>query len=306
MRVAAIDIGTNTILLLVAEVEAVGRITPLWQEQRITRLGRGVDRTRRLSPQAMAESFAVLEEYVKISHRLGAEKILAVGTSALREAKNRGQFTERVEQQLGLPIKVVSGEEEAQLTLLGALSNKRHLEGNVLVVDIGGGSTEFILGRGDEILGLQSVEMGSVRLTERWVHHDPITDEEYEELVGSVRQQLKRVDPLFRKEISYLVGVAGTVTTLAAMDQRMTVYDGEKIDGSGLELSALEKIIGELKRRTLAERMQMPGLEPRRADVILAGAVLLSETMHGFGSSRVIVSDRGVRFGIAVRAACAG
>lgn len=300
-RIAAIDIGTNTALLLVSQLSAHGDIQPLIQKETIVRLGEGVDRSGLLKPEAIKRTLITLNDYIKMAHDLGAKVVLASGTSALRDAKNRENFVAQVKKKLYIDIRVLTGDEEARLTYFGALSNKAYLEGRIFLIDIGGGSTEFITGTRNAIKNALSLDIGSVRLTERFVKHDPITEFEFNKLKQSVNEQLKYCcKNQWDLNSKHFIGVAGTVTTLAAMHMELEPYDSERVDGSILTYEQLTKIINTLKIKSLKERKMLPGLKPERADVILAGAVILLETMRQFNFQKIIVSDRGLRFGMIV------
>lgn len=295
-KIAAIDVGTNTVLLLVAEISDA-TIHPLYQQEQIVRLGEGVDKTQRIKPEAMQRTLHALKEYVKITRDFHVETILIAGTSALRDAQNRQEFLQLVHQELGISIRVLSGKEEAELTYWGALSNKQHLQGKIMLMDIGGGSTEFVSGNINQIDHFLSLDIGSVRLTERFIHHDPAAEEEIKSISNIITTQLKQLK-YFNQKHDYLVGVAGTVTTLAAIQQKLEPYLPEKVDGSRLKLDDVKQLVDLLKGKTLEERKLLPGLNPNRADVILAGALILLESMKYFELDEILVSDRGLRFGL--------
>ena len=293
-RIAAIDIGTNTALLLVAEVTQGNEILPIFQDEKIVRLGQGVDRNKNLNLEAIARTLAAIREQIEIVKDLGIEQILISGTSAVRDAVNHEILLDAIKTDFGITMQVLSGDEEAKLTYFGALSN-RDLPGDILVVDIGGGSTEFIFGTQQKIEYAASLNIGSVRLTERFIGADLITETEYNSILRAVKEQLTS---LKKFTAGQLVGIAGTITTLAAIDLQMDSYDSLKIENSFLTISKVEKIISVLKKKTLSQRKKMPGLKPERADVILAGALILVEVMQYFRFKEILVSDRGVRFGL--------
>jgi len=293
-KIAAIDIGTNTALLLVAEVTKQNEIIPIAQEEKIVRLGQGVDRNKYLNSEAIGRTLRAIREQVKIAEDLGAEKILISGTSAVRDAANRETLLSEIKNNFGITMQVLSGDEEAELTYFGALSNK-NLQGDILLVDIGGGSTEFIFGTQQKIKHAFSLNIGSVRLTERFIQNDPITDTEYKSIRRAVKEQLSSLKSF---DAGQLMGIAGTITTLAAMHLQMDTYDSARIDNSLLTISQAEKIVSDLKKKTLSQRRKFLGLKPERADVILAGALILLEVMQHFKFNETLVSDRGVRFGL--------
>lgn len=302
-RYAAIDLGTNTALLLVAEVNARSQIQPLCEEERIVRLGEGVDENRTLRETAMTRVLNALGEYVAIVQKWGVEKVAVSGTSALRDASNREVLLDRIRESLGLEVQILSGIREAELTYRGALSNKPNLRGRTSMVDIGGGSTEFVAGRGEEVVRSLSVDIGSVRLTERFIHHDPITASEFNNLQAFIEATLADglQDWPWRPE--HFVGVAGTVTTLAAMNLELEPYQPDAVDGTILTGAAVAQLIALLKTRTAAERRALRGLHPKRADVILAGAMILQQAMACLEKEEAVVSDRGLRYGLLLEAA---
>ncbi len=304
VRVGAIDIGTNSVLLTVAEQTGNG-LAPVIERATITRLGKGVDRTRRLDPQRAAATLDVLARYAQLIEQAGASRIDVVGTSAMRDALGGDHFRDQAEQLLGVRPRVISGQEEARLTFEGALV-ELDAAGDVVVVDIGGGSTEIIVGSvGTRVTvsGAVSLDVGSVRLFERHVVHDPPTRSELEAVRRNVRHAL--VDAPAPPAAATLVGVAGTVTTLLAIELELESYDPLRVHNHRLPVAALEHLVARLAGMSLAERRELTGLEPARADVIVAGACILSELATWAAASEVLVSDRGVRWGL-VRELLAG
>ncbi len=296
-RIAAIDIGTNTILLLVAELSPNGELFPVYQAQGVARLGKGVDKTGKLNSENMEKALRILQGYKLTANENHVSRVLIVGTSALRDATNRDDFLNRVKEILGWDVKIITGEEEARLSFLGALSNKSALKGRVLVVDIGGGSTEFVWGRNLSLVGRKSLNIGSVRLTEQFFRHDPPLPNEFKkvaEYTGRYLNSLRADIPI----PDHLVGTAGTVTTLAAMTLKLTEYDSETIDGFKLSSRQVSTLIQKMQEMPAKERIKLPGLYPGREDVILAGSLLLKEIMKTFRQNELIVSDRGLRFGL--------
>jgi exopolyphosphatase/guanosine-5'-triphosphate,3'-diphosphate pyrophosphatase len=317
-RAAAIDIGTNTVLLLVVErrlEEGVSTLVPVLERAEITRLGQGVDRTRKLAPEAVERTLAVLESYADDLRRLGVERCEAVGTSAMRDAAGGPELRARARDVLGFEPRVIGGEEEARLTFLGGLSGLASPpDGDVrrpLVFDIGGGSTEFILGAGQRddsrIACAVSLDVGSVRLTERHVGSDPPSADDLEALDIGIRDALAaglagapwgELAP----DAIELVGVAGTLTTLAAIARNVEPYEGARVHGVRLTRAEIAVVAERLASCSLAERCSLPGLSPKRADVIVAGARLCLAILDRFGAPSVTVSDRGVRWGLAALA----
>jgi exopolyphosphatase/guanosine-5'-triphosphate,3'-diphosphate pyrophosphatase len=310
MILAGIDIGTNSIRLLIAET-GPGAFRQLYSTRRTTRLGKDLDRTGMLSPDAMARSLSALIEFSACIHRFSAAQTSAIGTSALRNASNAHTFIADVRQRTGILISVISGEDEARLTLRGVKS-ALHEEGmnagaldSALVIDIGGGSTEFIVtSEGSKPL-VQSLPLGAVYLSERYSTADPPGADALAALRQAVRSELDQAEqrgPALPRATGdrprQLIGTAGTITTLAAMDQAMTVYDPARINGSVLTRGAVDRLVLTLVRSTAAERRTLAGLEPGREDIILPGAIVTQEIMERYAYREMLVSDWGLREGI--------
>ena len=291
MRVAAIDLGTNTTRLLVAEV-ADGRVSEVSQRTTITRLGEGVDSRHKLLPLPIARVRNCLSDYRRELESLGAERALLVATSAVRDADNGEAFLGEIEWSYGFTTRLLTGEEEAELTLLGVGEASK----DALVVDIGGGSTELI-GGGHRI----STELGSVRLTERFLRSDPPTEDELDALGTAVRSALAEVPETLTARRG--IGVAGTITSLAALDLGLVEYDRNRVHGHRLGDAAVRAQLERLAALPLAERRRVPGLEPERAPVIVAGAIILREVMRHFGLASIEASERDILYGIALEAA---
>ena len=294
-RVAAVDLGTNSTRLLVADVED-GRVDELVRRLRITRLGEGVDARRRLLPLPIARVRNCLADYRRELESLGAEATLAVATSAVRDAENGEAFLGEIEWSYGFTTRLLSGEEEARLTFAGAGAG-RALEPGTLVIDVGGGSTELVLDGSP----LASVDAGCVRQTELFLASDPPSPDELERCARAVRELLAAVpdgEPARRA-----IGVAGTVTTLAALDLGLAEYDPERVHGHVVTRSGLERQLARLAALPLAERREVPALEPERAPVIVAGLVVLREALDRFGLDAVEASERDLLHGAALAAA---
>jgi exopolyphosphatase/guanosine-5'-triphosphate,3'-diphosphate pyrophosphatase len=299
MRVAAIDIGTNTVLLLVAEETARG-LSPLVERATITRLGEDVDRTRRLKPEAVARTRTCLEEYAAIVHKSAVERIALVGTSAMRDAAGGEELRARIRDLFGVDARVISGEDEARLTFHGALSGlTRSEETETAVFDIGGGSTEIVLGLpgARAVRYAQSFDVGSVRLTERSISNDPPLPAELEAIATTLTQAFRTV-PEVAPNVAP-VGVAGTVTTLAAVALGIDPYDGTRVHGANLSTATLRKTVFDLAAMNVAQRRAVPGIEPKRADVIVAGGLIAIALLDHWRAESLTVSDRGVRWGLA-------
>ena len=294
-RVASIDIGTNTILLLIAEVDK-GRIKPLFERETVVRLGERVHENGILLKEAMRRGLQTLSQYLERCRAMEVQEIFAVGTSALREAKNSEDFLKLVEEKLDLSIEVISGEEEAQLSFLAVAKDLQEREKSIFVVDVGGGSTEFILGRGDQISRWISLPLGSVRFTEEFLHSDPVQQEESNRMEKKIRDLL--VDIPYSREQLTMVAVGGTATTLASVEQGLEDFIAERIHHFVLEKEALKNQLLLYRTKTIEEREKIPGLPMARADVILAGAAILYLTMEEVKCPSVLISCHGVRYGL--------
>ena len=299
MRVATLDIGTNSVLLLIAEPGPNG-LVPLFERATITRLGEGVDRTRKLAPAARERTLRCAEEYALDIERFGVTRAAAVGTSALRDAEGGREFTEELAGVLGFTPQVIAGEREAALTFRGALSGLT-LSGPVAVFDVGGGSTEIVQGdvRADGAFSHDAVslDIGSVRLFERHVTSDPPSDAELARVRADIERALASAPA--PDAAATLVGVAGTVTTLASIALELDVYDSARVHGARLTRATVTALAESLARLPLAKRRALTGLDPRRADVIVVGAAIVEAVMAWRRQDELIVSDRGVRFGLA-------
>ncbi|WP_222265488.1 Ppx/GppA phosphatase family protein [Modestobacter marinus] len=310
-RVAAVDCGTNSIRLLVADVPPEGPHTDLLRRMEVVRLGQGVDATGRLAPEAIERTRAVLAEYVQQARDLGAERVRMVATSATRDAANRSDFEQMVLATLGQLPDVVTGVEEAELSYLGAtasLAAAARAHGSpaprppFLVVDIGGGSTEFVLGDAGGVRAAHSVDVGCVRLTERRLHGDPPLPAEVQAAEADIRAALDLVRAVVPVEqAASLVGLAGSVTTVAALALELPAYDPEAIHGSRITVDAVRAVTAALLTDTRARRAAYAVMHPGRVDVIGAGALVLREIMDGFGLDEVVVSEHDILDGIALR-----
>ena len=304
-RLSAIDIGTNTVLLCVADLGPEG-LRSLIDHPIISRLGEGLDGSGDLRPEAIERTIEALRHHLDAAREAGAPGVVAVGTAALREARNAGLFIEEVKRRLGLEVEVISGEEEARLAfeaVARALEEAHErLEGDLIVLDVGGGSTEFIQGAGRCTRSVRSLPVGSVRLTERFFPDDPVKPPQLKALISHVREAFAAL-PTPSGSGFRMVGVAGTNTTLAAMKLCLRAYDAEAIRRTRLTRGDLDTLVATLAARTTAQRRTLAGLEPGRADVILAGAVIAREGMTRMGARELHISDRGVRHGVIYRLA---
>jgi exopolyphosphatase / guanosine-5'-triphosphate,3'-diphosphate pyrophosphatase len=302
MRLTAIDIGTNTILMLIADVSADGSLSPLRDDQVIARLGKGVDADRKITPETTGRVLRYLRDYKKVSESLRSDKIVAAGTSALRDAANRKDFLDTVRSELGLEILILRGDEEAELTYQGAVSEflGQDSDQSLAVLDIGGGSTELTFGKGTEIQQKLSLDLGSVRLTERTPLSNPPSSQALHQAVSEIRARISAFPQL--PPHTKLIGVAGTPTTLAAIDLRLAEYDRARVSGHFLSLAAIERISKELNSRTISQmERDFPQIQPGRSDIIVAGVLILIESLRRFEAEGITVSDRGLRHGLALR-----
>jgi exopolyphosphatase / guanosine-5'-triphosphate,3'-diphosphate pyrophosphatase len=301
MRVAAIDVGTNTIRLLIGEADGRGGYRPVLATQESTRLGQGLLPDRVLQPEPIGRSVAVLKRYrgIAADHKVSA--IAAVGTSAVREARNQEGFLAQVRRDADLEISVISGEEEARLTLLGVRAALDPAPRRMLMLDIGGGSTELLLADGDAIVATVSTGLGVVKLTERFLTTDPPAPAELEGIRHAAVERLRRTSERELPDLASVaafVGTAGTVTTLAAMDLALAPYDPSRVTGHQLTRERVAHWLHQLASLPLASRRHVRGLEPARADVIVAGAVVCLTALDILGFSALTVSDGGLREGI--------
>ena len=295
---ASIDLGTNTCLLLIADWNSSKReVTRVLEDYNtVVRLGQSVDQKRELHPEAKARTLACLKNYAEKVRKAGANPVdaVCVATSQARDAKNGAEFFQQVEKETGFRFRVISGDEEAKCTFLGALLPGMRPE-SCAVIDIGGGSTELTDQKGGH-----SLDIGSVRFTERFLKSDPVTDDEFWACQDAIDEQVKALLPWRAKlprDIQF-VGVAGTVTSLAAWYLELEKFDAPKIDQVVLTRGDIHRMVEELKWRTVAERTSLPGMEQGRADVILAGAMILWRCMELLKFSECRVSTRGLRFGV--------
>jgi exopolyphosphatase/guanosine-5'-triphosphate,3'-diphosphate pyrophosphatase len=292
---ASIDVGTNTILLLIAEIEGE-KVNPLFEMETVVGLGKGVQESGILVAEAMQRGLQTLSEYLERCQRMKVQKIFAVGTSALREAKNSSEFLRWVKEKLNLSVEVISGEEEARLSFLAVVKDLKEEKEPIFVVDVGGGSTEFILGRGDRIDQWISLPLGSVRFTERYLHSDPVREEEWNTMEERIREFLVRI-PRSQEPFS-MVGVGGTATTLASVEQGLEQFIPQKIHHFVLRKEALKNQLVLYRSQTVEERKRLPGLPAARADVILAGGAILYLAMEELNRPSVLISCHGVRYGL--------
>jgi len=308
MRVGVVDIGTNSTRLLIADVEPDGRVTELERHSRVTRLGQGVDATGALAEEAMDRVFAVLADYKELIERHRTQQTTAVLTSAVRDASNGATFTQAVKTRFGLDARAIPGDEEAALTFLGATSERPRQDnanGDLVVIDIGGGSTEFVVGHDPrDVAFFTSLQMGVVRMTERHLHTDPPQPDELQALAHDARDVIAQGLPQdVRSTVAHAVAVAGTATSTAAIDLQLEPYDPARTHGHVLPLATLEEQLARLAQMTNDERREVAGLHPDRAPTIVAGVALLVECVRAFALNQVEVSEHDILRGAALQRA---
>jgi exopolyphosphatase/guanosine-5'-triphosphate,3'-diphosphate pyrophosphatase len=303
VRVAVVDIGSNSTRLLVADVDADGRVGELDRRSVVTRLAEGVDATGRRADDAMDRVRRVLDDYRAAIDAAGATTAVAVLTSAVRDAANGEAFVGEVRDRYGLDARQLTGDQEAELTYLGATAG-RVRDHALLVIDVGGGSTELVIGTGLEIRFHVSTQAGVVRQSERHLAHDPPRDDELQSLTDDVRRiYAAAVPPALTQLPEAAIGVAGTATSLAAIELELEAYDVARVEGHLLERATCEMLLARMSRMTVEQLRALPGLHPDRASVIVAGTVLLIEALRLFGLSRLIVSEHDLLYGVARAAA---
>lgn len=301
MRVAVVDMGTNSTRLLVADVD--DGVNELERRSTVTRLGRGVDTTQQLATEAIEDVANAVGDYISVYEGLNPDAVSVLATSAVRDASNAGAFIAELRERYALDARILTGEEEARLTYLGAIAGREPADGT-LVIDIGGGSTEIVLGSDHEVSFHTSLQVGTVRHTERHIRSDPPTAPELETLAEDVRKLIfAELAAAEFFDINGGIAVAGTPTSLAAIDQQLDPYDPAKVHGYVLSLDAIQRMCSMLSGKTLEERLEVTGLHPGRAPTIVAGVVILIQAMRAFGLQRIEVSEHDILDGAALQAA---
>lgn len=294
---AAIDCGTNAIRLLIARVNG-DHVTDLVREMRTVRLGEGVDTTGEFSEAALGRTFAAAREYAVMLKNYEVKRIRFIATSASRDVTNRDAFSAGIKEILGVEPEVISGNEEAELSYIGALSGLE-VKGSVLVADIGGGSTEFVTALPDGSLVSRSVNIGCVRMTERHLHSDPPTPSEIASTISDIDNQIELIKQTVPIDSgTTFIGLAGSVTTVAAMALGLSEYDADTIHGSRVSLEQVETVTGELLTMTHKQRADLGFMHPGRVDVIGGGALVLREAMNKLGFDQVLVSEKDLLDGV--------
>jgi exopolyphosphatase/guanosine-5'-triphosphate,3'-diphosphate pyrophosphatase len=304
MRVAVIDIGTNSTRLLIADVEGTG-VREVERRTTVTNMGRGVDHTGTICSDAVEDVCGVIADYKSRYEEMGAERVMAIATSAVRDAVNGDAFIAELRERFDLDSRMLTGEEEAHLTYRGATAH-RPTAGPTLVFDIGGGSTELIVGTGREVGFHTSLQAGTIRQSERHLTSDPPNPHELEDLATDIRNQIGRAAAARSGGApTRAIAVAGTPTSLAAIDQELEPYDPGRVHGYHLGMQRIQRMLSRLSSLPLAERLQVPGLHPGRAPTIVAGTVILVQVMRAFGLQEVEVSELDILHGSAISAAMA-
>jgi exopolyphosphatase/guanosine-5'-triphosphate,3'-diphosphate pyrophosphatase len=301
-RAAGLDVGTNSFLLLILARDEAGRESVLLDRSDITRLGQGVDRARALAPEAVARALVTLGEYAALCRDHGVQACRAVGTSALRDARDRDAFLAQVRARCGFEIEVISGEREAELTYAAVAHDRADDDRPLLLLDIGGGSTELAVGRAGRLRSRLSLDIGAVRLLDRaGPLADPPTPDDLARLRAAAAEHLAAWQPLAGE----VVGTGGTITTLAAVQHGLVAYDAALVESTRFTPAAVDALVARLAALPLAQRRVVPGLPPARADVIIPGAILLAAALRALDQQEIGVSAGGLRFALA-RAALAG
>jgi exopolyphosphatase/guanosine-5'-triphosphate,3'-diphosphate pyrophosphatase len=304
VRVAVVDIGTNSTRLLIGDVRGTG-VTEVERRTTVTNMGRGVDHSGMICTDAVDDVCTVIADYKSRYEEMGAERVMAFATSAVRDAVNGDAFIAELRERFGLDARLLTGEEEANLTYLGATAH-RPAEGPTLVFDIGGGSTELIVGSGASVGFHTSLQAGTIRQSERHLSSDPPDPHELEDLAADIRHLIDRAiaaEP--QANAGRAIAVAGTPTSLAAIDQGLEPYDPGRVHGYRLGMKPVQRMLSRLSSMPLAERLRVPGLHPGRAPTIVAGTVILVQVMRAFGLQEIEVSELDILHGSALSAAMA-
>ncbi|MCR4425126.1 MAG: Ppx/GppA family phosphatase [Firmicutes bacterium] len=295
-RKAVIDIGTNSVKFLLAEMGADGVLRTVMDRNNIARLGEGLRETGTISQEAITRNAQAVAEFVAMARQGGADQIAVVGTMALRTASNPQDFIKAVKDLAGIEVRILSGDEEAYLAYLAAVSGIVLGQGRLAIIDIGGGSTEFVFGRGDKLHTRFSINLGVVGITEEFFKSNPVTKGELARAMEAIAELLEANG--VSGPVDQLVGMGGTVTSMGAVMHKMETYDPDVVQGSEMSLEEINRQIDIYSSMTVEDRRKVTGLHPKRADVILAGACILKSIVLRFGTDRLTVSDRGLRHGL--------
>ena len=290
MKIATIDIGTNSMRLLIAEYKD-GKLVNRKKYVNTTRIGQGVDKQGYITDEAIERNIKALVEFSNRCKGENCEKIYCMGTSALRDSKNKDKFINLAKDKTGINVDIISGEKESNLGFMGVLEGLEKAK-DILVIDIGGGSTEFIIGNKDGIRFSKSENVGALRMTEKFLHQDPINDNEFESMSNFIYEEVKStLEYINKHKVKNLVGIGGTITSLSAMNQELEVYSMERIHNSKISLSEIELILQNLKKMTLNDKKSLKGLQPKRADIIIAGVEILHTIMKNLEIKEITVSE---------------
>lgn len=290
MKIATIDIGTNSMRLLIAEYKD-GKLVNRKKYVNTTRIGQGVDKQGYITDEAIERNIKALVEFSNRCKGENCKKIYCMGTSALRDSKNKDKFINLAKDKTGINVDIISGEKESNLGFMGVLEGLEKAK-DILVIDIGGGSTEFIIGNKDGIRFSKSENVGALRMTEKFLHQDPINDNEFESMSNFIYEEVKSTLEYIKKhKVKNLVGIGGTITSLSAMNQELEVYSMERIHNSKISLSEIELILQNLKKMTLNDKKSLKGLQPKRADIIIAGVEILHTIMKNLEIKEITVSE---------------
>jgi len=295
-RYAAIDVGSNSMLINIAEKDEEGALKTLLDGSIITKLGEGLKETGVIKREAIERTIPALRDFMDKVKEHKVKEVAAIGTMALREAKNSRGFIEKVEKELDLTIQVISGEEEARLSHLAVVAGLEIKDEDIVIFDIGGGSTEFIFSKGYEISKRFSINVGALILRDRFLKSDPVKKQEVDSLLAHLYETFAKI--AFPEKVDKVVGMGGNVTSMMAVEFRLAQYDPDVVQGATLKHSAVERQMELYSQKTIEEKRSIVGLQPQRADTILAGATILYSLMKGLGVNSILVSDRGIRHGL--------
>ncbi len=302
---AAIDVGYNQILILIAKIENRSIKDVILAMGEITKLGEGVNSTGFLKKEAMKRSLSTLKDFKKLLDENNVEDYVAVGTAALRESRNSGDFLTMVKDETGIDIDIIPWEEEARLSFVAVVKGLNIDRREVVIIDLGGGSTEFIFAKDSTLLDRFSFGVGALKMTERFLRSDPVSDKEFGEMMCYLKEAFDKVTLKFKDpDLVELVGIGGTVSNLGAMKHKLEVYKPEIVHGSKISIDELNAAIDDLKNKTIAERKKIKGLQPERAELMLAGAGILKAIMIILNIKRITISDIGLRHGIIFERFC--
>lgn len=291
MKYGAIDMGTNSVRLLIAEIDK-GKIVNSYKTLETTRIGKKVDKTGEISLESMDRTIEALKKFKLLTKKEGLFSVPVIATSAVRDSRNKQVFMDRVKSEVGMDMEVISGTREAELGFLGVLKGLKDLKQDILVADIGGGSTELILGNNGGIKYRVSLDIGAVRMTEKFIQNDIVTREEIDAAIKCIDNVLEwELTKLKKFSFERLIGIGGTATTLAAVDQAMVAYDQEKIHNYSMNMETVKKTYKKFVRKPLEERKKIPGLQPKRADVIILGTIILIRIMELLGKNTISISE---------------